>query len=323
MGEKLPLISIIIPVKNGESWLQKTMTAIFSQQLIQQTEVIAIDSGSTDQSIQILQRFPVQIIHIDPREFNHGQTRNVGVQAAKGKFVVMTVQDAEPADENWLAQLLDGFDDENVAGVCGTQIVPHDQDKNPVKWWKPQSLPVKRKFFFENYNQFAALTPEKKREICSWDDVNAMYRREVLLKVPFQTVSFAEDVLWARDAILAGHSIVYNPHAKVKHYHYETADSVFRRSFTISYHFYIFFGVLPSTDQNQLITLLRIIKILVFENKIQLLDKWKWLVYNYRLNKAMNYSHRVFLSAQQKGLDELNRKHHKICGNIPQALRPF
>lgn len=323
MGEKLPLISIIIPVKNGEPWLQKTMAAIFAQTLIQQTEVIAIDSGSTDQSIQILQRFPVQIIHIDLREFNHGQTRNVGVQAAKGKYVVMTVQDAEPADENWLAQLLDGFDDAKVAGVCGNQIVPHDQDKNPVEWWRPQSLPVKRKFFFDNSEQFAALTSERKREICRWDDVNAMYRRDVLLAVPFQTVSFAEDVLWAKDAILAGHSIVYNPKAQVRHYHYETPDSVFRRTFTVSYHFYIFFGLLPSTGQNQLITLLRIVKVLAFERKITWLDKWKWLVYNCNLNKAINFSHSTFLNAQQLGRVSLDKKHQEICGTIPQALKPF
>ncbi len=323
MLEQVPLISIVVPVKNGEPWLEKTMNSIFAQTLINKAEVIAIDSGSTDQSISILQRFPVQIISIDPHEFNHGQTRNVGVKAAKGKFVVMTVQDAEPTDENWLTQLLDGFDDANVAGVCGLQLVPHDLNKNPVEWWRPQSLPVKRKFFFENRDQFEALDPEKKREICSWDDVNAMYRKEVLLAIPFQTVSFAEDVLWAKDAILTGHSIVYNPNAKVKHYHYETADSVFRRTFTVSYHFYIFFDLLPIIHHHQLSNLLRMTKSLVLEKKINWPDKWRWLVYNYKLDKAISQAHRIFLKAHQLGRKELDRKHTEICGVIPQALKPI
>ena len=319
----MPLISIVVPVKNGEPWLEKTMNSIFAQTLIHQAEVIAIDSGSTDQSISILQRFSVKIITIAPNEFNHGQTRNMGVKAAKGKFVVMTVQDAEPADENWLAQLLDGFDDEKVAGVCGSQIVPHELDKNPIEWYRPQSLPVKRKFYFENRDQFDALAPEKKREICSWDDVNAMYRRDILLAIPFQTVSFAEDVLWAKDAILAGYSIVYNPFAKVKHYHYETADSVFRRTFTVSYHFYIFFGLLPIIHHRQLSNLLRTVKLLVFEKRIDWLDKWRWLKYNYILTKAICHADDIFQKAHQQGLAELDRKHTEICGTIPQALKPI
>ena len=319
----MPLISIVVPVKNGEPWLEKTMNSIFAQTLIHQAEVIAIDSGSTDQSISILQRFPVKIITIAPNEFNHGQTRNMGVKAAKGKFVVMTVQDAEPTDENWLAQLLDGFDDEKVAGVCGSQIVPHELDKNPIEWHRPQSLPVKRKFYFKNRDQFEALAPENKREICRWDDVNAMYRREVLLNVPFQKVSFAEDALWAKDAILAGYSIVYNPAAQVKHYHYETVASIFRRTFTVSYHFYIYFGLLPSVYHHQLSYLLRMIKLLVLERKINWPDKWRWLKYNYELDKSINHAYHIFLETHQQGLNQLDRKHSEICGIISQALKPF
>jgi rhamnosyltransferase len=322
MPEKTPLISIVIPVKNGEPWLEKTMRSIFSQTLIDKTEVIIVDSGSTDSTFQILQKFPVRMIRIEPSEFNHGTTRNRGVLEARGEFIVMTVQDAEPTNERWLQSLLEGFDDEKVAGVCGLQIVPHDLDKNPVDWFRPQTKPVSRKFFFEQVSQFEVLASEKKQEICSWDNVNAMYRRKILLDIPFQPVSFAEDALWARDVIRNGLAIVYCPIAQVNHYHFETPDYAFKRNFTVLYHLYIFFGIKPSENYPILIILLRIVKLLVREKQLLWSDKWKWLLYNYQQQRAIQSSSSAFLEILKKGIDKLEIHHSKICGKAPQALNP-
>ena len=90
------LISVVIPVKNGDSWLNETIPAILNQQVNGAIEIIAIDSGSTDESLSILSKYPVTVVSIKPEDFNHGLTRNKGVSLAKGRFVVMTVQDAKP-----------------------------------------------------------------------------------------------------------------------------------------------------------------------------------------------------------------------------------
>ncbi len=94
--DDLPLISVIIPVKNGDVWLRKLIPAILNQSLASKTEIILIDSGSTDQTKSVVRRYPVRMICIEPEEFNHGTTRNLGVKESKGKYVVMTVQDAKP-----------------------------------------------------------------------------------------------------------------------------------------------------------------------------------------------------------------------------------
>jgi rhamnosyltransferase len=295
------------------------MQAIFRQGLISQTEVIAIDSGSTDDTLSILSRYPIHVLNIEPSTFNHGAVRNLGAQQAKGKYVVMTVQDAEPSDEKWLQHLLDGFDDDRVAGVCGQQIVPHDPDKNPVDWFRPMSEPGIVKYFFSNRAEFDALAAEEKKKICSWDDVNAMYRKDTLLKIPFRNVSFAEDALWARDALQNGYAIVYNTRARVNHYHFETPDYTFRRSFTIHYHFYKFFGIRPSSNASELVSILRNIKLLCFE-KISMADKFRWLAYNFRQRKALKRSANLFNIALAKGETELEKKHHEISGIPPQAL---
>ena len=79
------------------------------QTLIAQSEIIVIDSGSTDRSLEIVRRYPVRLIEIPASEFNHGSTRNLGVRAAKGEYVVMTVQDALPGSDDWLELFLAGF----------------------------------------------------------------------------------------------------------------------------------------------------------------------------------------------------------------------
>src|ERR1700722_2461941 len=135
------LISVIIPVKNGDYWLEGVLEGLVTQTLFDRCELIVIDSGSTDKTLEMVRRFPVRLVQIPPEQFNHGSTRNLGVNLAKGEYVVMTVQDAKAADEGWLQKLLDGFDAPDVAGVCGQQIVPHDPDKNPVEWFRPVAPP--------------------------------------------------------------------------------------------------------------------------------------------------------------------------------------
>lgn len=311
-------ISIVIPVKNGEQWLFRTLTSIFKQSVIGKTEVIIIDSGSSDSSLQIISQFPVRLISIPPSEFNHGLTRNLGAEIARGKFVVMTVQDAEPSDQLWLEHLLRGFDDDNVAGVCGQQIVPHDIEKNPIDWFRPVSQPgiLKYKFTEQEFDIFSA---EEKKRICSWDDVTAMYRRDVLLKVPFRPVSFAEDALWARDVLKAGYAIVYNTYAKVNHYHHQVPEYTFLRSFTVFYHFYKFFGLKPKLKDNEVLTIIRNAKLLLMEPKINWADKLKWLVFNYRMRLSIKRAVNLFNQMLELGEEKLDNKHFEICGIPPQS----
>lgn len=323
MADVDPLISIIIPVKNGEPWLDRVLSAIFRQSLITQTEVIVIDSGSTDNSLKIIANYPVRVISIRPEAFNHGATRNVGVSEAKGDFVVMTVQDAIPVNDRWLQTLLSGFDDQKIAGVCGAQIVSHDADKNPIDWYRPISLPVPKKFQFINEAEFESLPPERKKDICSWDNVNAMYRKKMLEEIPFQHVSFAEDALWARDAVRKGYGIAYNPLAQVAHYHNETPEYTLKRSFTVYYHFYKFFNVKPHRANLGVVGLLKIAKTLLRTRGLTNRSKLDWFIYNYRQRKAINKAVTLFFEAIHQGPSTLDEMHMRICNTVPQAPKPY
>jgi rhamnosyltransferase len=313
------LVSVVIPVKNGESWLNETIPAILSQQMNGGIEIIAVDSGSTDETLRILSEYPIKLVQIRNGEFNHGLTRNLGARMALGKYIVMTVQDAKPISPYWLQELLNGFTDETVAAVCGQQIVTHDIDKNPAEWYRPVSKAEIRKYQFKRREDFLKLSPDEQLAICRWDDVNAMYRSEIMRELPFRETDFAEDVLWAKDALLAGHSIVYNPLAQVAHYHHENFQYAFNRNFIVRYHFYKFFGVLP-VNQHYLRRMLSVIKVLLKSERISLFQKLSWIKYNYDLLKAVRNSNTVFLkSIDGPGKGKLELVYKGMIQSIPQA----
>lgn len=315
------LVSVIIPVKNGDYWLRDTLRAIFNQKINGRLEVIVIDSGSTDGSLEIIRSFPVRLIEIHPGTFNHGLTRNLGVREARGEFVVMTVQDAKPVDECWLQNMLNGFVDDSVAGVCGQQVVPHDMDKNPLQWFLPRTSPSITKYQFPA-GQFERLPAATKRQVCGWDDVTAMYRREALINLPFRDTVFAEDLMWSIDALHKGYSIVYNPAARVYHYHHDEPEFALRRSFIEYYHFYKMLGYKPVPVNNNWKRKLQDIKLLIRLKKLSWSEKWTWFWYNQRVRNKMNQAAVIFNEALEQGPEALMERYQQLCGKVPQAVKP-
>lgn len=323
MADDSVLISVIIPVKNGAFWLEKTLRGITTQTLSKQTEIIVLDSGSTDDSLDISTRYKARIFHIDPASFNHGETRNIGVRQAKGKYVVLTVQDAWPTDEFWLQRLLDGFIHEEVCGVCGNQLVPHDKGVNPVAWSRPISEPQLREVWLENPNSFADLSPQLKKYFCGWDNVNAMYNKNFLLTHPFQPVLFGEDIQWAINTLVQGRTIVYNQAARVYHYHHYEPEFSYKRVYTECYYRYKLLGVIPEID-NGIINYLRDAKILIQEKSVSLWEKPGWLLYNIRLRMHENKALRQFVNDLRKGeiyLDMHFKEDFKIAPMAPKPTK--
>ncbi|MBR8535738.1 glycosyltransferase [Carboxylicivirga sediminis] len=228
---KEPSISIIIPVKNGIATIRQCLDAIYSQTLIKSSEVIIIDSGSTDGTLDIISQYPVRLVQIPPEDFNHGTTRNYGVSLAKGDYIMMTVQDAIASDDYWLETMHSHFSDDNVAGVCGMQMIQKLQSINPFEWTRTVNPPRIRAYQFKNISNYNALSANKKREICGWDNVNSMYRKSVLTSYPFEPVKFGEDIRWAISILKEGYKIIYDPHAKVAHYHPFDKNSEFHRKY--------------------------------------------------------------------------------------------
>jgi rhamnosyltransferase len=313
------LISIIIPVKNGDHWLEPLFKKLTSQTLYAKSEIIVLDSGSTDRSLEIIGQYPVKLIHIPPKEFNHGETRNVGVRAARGKYVVMTVQDALPFSDEWLQHFVDGFKDDTVAGVCGRQIAPHDQDKNPVRWYRFFSPPELFYIHLNTPEDLLKLTPAGQHAKCGWDNVTASYRRDILLRHPFQRTDFAEDILWAKEMLLKGFTLGHNDHAMVFHYHHQVPEFVLPRYFSVYYFEYRLFKLKPAATESLLRYVLLTVRVLLRETSVSWKDKYKWLIFNIRYRLALGKTIRIFHRALHEGEEALTEAYKQICKIAPQA----
>ncbi|MBI9061922.1 MAG: glycosyltransferase family 2 protein [Marinilabiliaceae bacterium] len=229
-----PTISIIIPVKNGIATIRQCLDAIYRQTLIDQTEVIIIDSGSTDGTLEILKQFPVRLYKILPETFNHGATRNYGVALAKGEYVVMTVQDAIPVHRTWLENFIYHFKNKIIQAVVGIQCVDEDHKNNPAVWFKRYSHPTLEIRDIQA-DAFIRLTKKQQFALCNWDNVNAAYRKSALMEIPFKTTNYSEDWLWAKSALLKGFTIARDPSILVYHYHHHTFAYNFRAKLIAKY----------------------------------------------------------------------------------------
>ncbi|HUC79684.1 MAG TPA: glycosyltransferase [Flavisolibacter sp.] len=317
-----PEVSVVIPVRNEAAKIKACIEGILNQS-VPVKEIIVVDSGSTDGTLEILRNYPkVTVIEIPPSSFNHGETRNVGVRHATGEFVLLTVGDGKPYDNQWVQELLNGFDGPEVAGVCGQQVVSHEPGNNPLHWYRPIDAPTKTKYHYPN-GAFEKLTPGEKLKACGWDDVTAMYRREVLLEIPFRFTSFAEDAIWAKDALTAGYAIVYNSAARVYHHHQESKDFVFKRTLTTIYMRYRHFGfVYPKeTGKKSLRSTLSRYKQIFTTKELPLKSKIDWLKYNDEYDQAAVEANHAFHNALAEGEKVLDQLHEKYCGKPPIPVK--
>lgn len=321
LNTNTPLISIVIPVKNGIDTIKSCLDGIFKQTLINQTEIIVIDSASTDGTLDVLQEYDVKVHNLNPKDFNHGETRNLGVELSKGEFVVMTVQDATPVNELWLETMLSNFEDPEVTAVCGQQIVLENSAKNPLQWFRPASEAVPIKYKFENTDDFTSLSGMEQHAYCNWDDCNAMYRRSTKLKVPFKKLMFSEDTLWANDALSKGYGIVYDYRARVDHYHHQDFTFYFKRSYIILYQNYKFYNYIKY-PKNPFIWGLQTFVRLLKMKEISFAKKIKWFFYNINLIAASWKAAIIFgYNARYKGASGVESSQKKHVGFPPQGVQ--
>ena len=96
MKEERPLISVIIPVYNGEAFLAEAIQSVLNQNFLP-IEIVVVDDGSTDNTKQIALGFGDQIIYTKKENGGVASARNRGIELAKGDFIAFI-----DADDLWL-----------------------------------------------------------------------------------------------------------------------------------------------------------------------------------------------------------------------------
>ena len=211
---------MLIRCKNEAASLPRTLQLLQAQS-VRPGEIIAVDSGSTDGSLEILASAPgVRILHIPQSEFSYGRSLNIGCRAARFEVVACLSAHAFPKDKSWLEALLRPFGDPSIAGVYGRQL-PHDD-----------ASPLVRGDTLRFYSAASHLQWDPARsEHHLFSTANAALRRSWWEKRPFdESLPYAEDIDWARAALRRCWRIAYRADAAVCHSHEESWAQLYRRT---------------------------------------------------------------------------------------------
>lgn len=217
--------SILILCKNEAANLGPCLDAVFGQRGVGEFEVIVVDSGSTDGTIEIARQYPIQLKQIPAEDFHHARTRNYAASLANGGYLVYLAGDARPTADDWLQRLLGHFDDPDVAAVYGRQVA------------KEGATRERRATFNLLYPAKPVVKDRaKKRELgyryYHFATVNAAIRRSVWEAGRFpDEVKVFEDIAIAKIILDRGLKIVYEPEAAVYHSHNHSLQDVIRRYF--------------------------------------------------------------------------------------------
>jgi len=214
IGRKMtPKVSVIIRTKNEEKYIAKCITSLL-QQDYGNIEILVVDSGSIDKTLEIVKKGGIKLIEIKPEDFTYGYALNIGCKAAKGEYIALLSAHTIPIQENWLSVLMRNFTDYSIAGVYGKQIP------------KVNNIPEERdnKLFFPDEVRSYRKNP-------MFHNANSIIRKNVWKCIPFdEKLTGLEDIDWAKKATDMGYSIIYEPEAAVHHYHKENLGRIYERA---------------------------------------------------------------------------------------------
>ena len=206
-------VTVIIRSYNSATTLARCLQSVAEQSVA--CRVVLVDSGSTDETINVASTFPnVEVVQIPHAEFTYGRALNIGIQAADSTIVMALSSHCWLPTRNHVERLLPHFADGRVAAIAGIAADANGrQITEPVRatewpvwpliWWG-----------FTNH-------------------ANAI-RRSVWERVPFdEGLPACEDKAWAGEVHALGYSIIYDPSLRVSsdHRRQQGIQRLYRRGY--------------------------------------------------------------------------------------------
>lgn len=198
-------VSIVIRALNEASHIGRLLASLAAQTRLAD-EVVLVDSGSTDRTVEIAEQFDCRIIHMPPGEFTFGRSLNWGCDAAKGDILVFVSAHVYPLEPTWLSQLLEPFQDPKVGLSYGGQTGDHRSNFAEIRlldrWFPSESVTAQDDPFCNN--------------------ANCAIRRSLWQVHPYdEELPGLEDLAFARSILASGHTISYVAGARIAHVHEE------------------------------------------------------------------------------------------------------
>ena len=202
---KPPATSWIIRTYNEQKWLRQVLRALMTQTR-QDFDIIVVDSGSTDNTLEIVDEFPVKLIEIPHEDFGYSYALNLGIKESQSKYIGILSGHSVPVSNTWYADGLVNFSDPRVAGVSGNYLaLPDGAWDEKLGLWLFALTEGKRKKHFDR----------------NMTNTNSLIRRDRWDEYCFdeRLVNGSEDYDWACEMISRGWDMIKDPKFNVYHSH--------------------------------------------------------------------------------------------------------
>jgi GT2 family glycosyltransferase len=244
-----PAASIIVVNWNGELFLPRCLDSLFAQ-TFDSFELIVVDNGSNDASVELLtRRYGDKIILVQNKtNLGFAGGNNCGIRLARGEFVVTINTDAY-ADKGWLGELISASRSDELIGMCGSKILLAEKpgliDSMGVDIY-PDGMSRQRRHLEKNLEGIF----EPVEEILVPSACAALYRRKMLDEIGIfdeDFFAYCEDTDLGMRGRLAGWKAVVAPSAIVYHHYSGTAGrySPLKARLVERNHFWVAVKIMP------------------------------------------------------------------------------
>lgn len=196
-----PKVSVIIPCYNVEAYLAECLDSVINQTL-KEIEIVCINDGSKDSTLEILQRYAEKderIVLISQENSGLSKTRNRGVELAKGEFITFLDSD-DWVDLDFLEKLYNAASKNSCDIACATVI---------------RKRPKAQKYRFHYIEEKVYKTLEEKINICRVPECcyacGKLFKTDFIKDKPFKVGVYFEDVLWIPEVLKQSNAIVTIP----------------------------------------------------------------------------------------------------------------
>jgi rhamnosyltransferase len=214
IGIYMPETSIIIRAFNEAKYIGDVLEAVENQEY-QDFEIILVDSGSTDGTLEIADEYVDTIEFVSPQNFTFGYSCNVGCEVASGDYCSFLSAHAIPTNNQWLGTMVENLYDDEVAMTYSNQT-------------GAQTTKFSERRLF---NELFPNESRRQRPPNYWaNNASSAFKRSLWEEHSFdEHLTGHEDIEWAKHFMDKGYTVVYEADACIYHIHDESWEQVFNR----------------------------------------------------------------------------------------------
>lgn len=215
------MISVIIPVYNGEKIITKCLDSL-SRQTKKPDEIIVVDDGSEDRTRDVVKKFK-KIILLEQGHKGPASARNLGAKRAKGEILLFTDADCVP-ETRWVSEMTESFKSKGLVGVQGRY-------KTLQKGIIPRFIQLEIEDRYDRMKTF--------KTIDFIGSYAAGYIKKIFIDAKGFDESFpqasAEDPEFSFKLSKSGHKMIFNEKAIVFHNHIDSLIGYLKQKFWRAY----------------------------------------------------------------------------------------